>query len=88
MWSRLRRRPRATAVEPDRALQSREELARLREILADLDEAKRDAFVLRVIEKLSLAESAAILDASVATVSYRARRAEAIVREAFERGTK
>ena len=86
LWARLRRRPAPAVVEPERALQSREDLERLQAIVAGLDPAKRDAFVLRVVEQLSLAESAEILGVRIATVSYRAKRAEALVREAFEKG--
>ncbi len=73
-------------VEPDRDLQAREDLARLQAALARLDDAQREAFVLRVVEQLSLEEAAAILGARVATVSYRARRAEEKVRAYFEKG--
>lgn len=73
-------------IEPDRDLQAREELARLQAALARLDDAQRDAFVLRVVEQLSLEEAAKILGARVATISYRAKRAEAKVREYFEKG--
>jgi RNA polymerase sigma-70 factor, ECF subfamily len=86
VWARLRGHPPPNPVEPDRALQSQEDLDRLRAILAELDHAKRDAFVLRVVEGVSLAEAATILGVRVATVSYRARRAEALVRAAFEQG--
>jgi RNA polymerase sigma-70 factor, ECF subfamily len=86
VWARLRGHPPPNPVEPDRALQSQEDFDRLRAILAELDDAQRDAFVLRVVEGVSLAEAATILGVRVATVSYRARRAEAIVRAAFEQG--
>ncbi|MEM6990873.1 MAG: sigma-70 family RNA polymerase sigma factor [Myxococcota bacterium] len=85
MWQRLRHR-RGEALQPDQAVESKQDLARLQTIVAALDDDKRDAFVLRVIEKLSLEESAQILGARVATVSYRARKAEALVRAAFEKG--
>lgn len=52
--------------------------------LRGLDDDKRDAFVLRQIEGLSLAEAAELLGVSVQTVSYRAKQAEAHVRAAFE----
>lgn len=85
VWRRLRS-PEAESNAPDKALQARESLQRLQAIVATLDERKRDAFVLRVVEQLSLQECAVILGARVATISYRARTAEAEVREAFERG--
>ena len=86
LWQRWRKRSDGTTA-PEGQLESRSELARLQRVLAELDDAKRDAFVLRVVEQLSLEESAEILGARVATVSYRARKAEALVREAFEKGT-
>ena len=64
---------------------SRQALAKLDAVLAALNPKLREAFVLRVVEQLSLEESAEILGARVATVSYRARKAEALVRAAFER---
>ena len=64
---------------------SRQALARLHVIFAELKPKLREAFVLRIVEQLSLEESAEILGARVATVSYRARKAEALVRAAFER---
>jgi RNA polymerase sigma-70 factor, ECF subfamily len=87
VWARLRGYPPPEPIEPERALQSREDLDRLRAVLDELDHAKRDAFVLRVVEGVSLAEAATILGVRVATVSYRARRAEALVRAAFEQGS-
>lgn len=81
VWAKLRQHQRDREDAPQQAI---EELDRLREVLSRLDDAKRDAFVLRVIEQLSLEEAAAILGVRKATVSYRARRAEALVRAAFE----
>jgi RNA polymerase sigma-70 factor (ECF subfamily) len=86
VWERLRGRAPMQPIEPDRDLQAREELARLQAALARLDDAQRDAFVLRVVEQLSLEEAAKILGARVATISYRAKRAEAKVRAYFEKG--
>lgn len=68
----------------ERRASSRQAVERLDAVLAELKPKLRDAFVLRVVEQLSLEESAEILGARVATVSYRARRAEALVRAAFE----
>lgn len=51
--------------------------------LAELDDKQRDAFVLRVVEGMSLEEAAAILDTTVQTVSYRTKKAEQIVRAHF-----
>lgn len=55
----------------------------LDQALRGLDNEKRDAFVLRQLEGLSLAEAAELLDVSVQTVSYRAKQAEAHLRAAF-----
>ncbi len=63
---------------------SREALAKLDAVLATIKPKLRDAFVLRVVEQMSLEEAAEILGARVATVSYRARKAESLVRAAFE----
>ena len=71
---------------PEQAVSSRQAVARLDAVLATLSPKLRDAFVLRVVEQLSLEESAQILGARVATISYRARKAEALVRAAFEDG--
>jgi RNA polymerase sigma-70 factor (ECF subfamily) len=53
--------------------------------LEQLDDKQRDAFVLRVVEGLSLQDAATILETTVQTVSYRAQRAEAIVRAHFDK---
>ncbi len=74
------------APTPEQRVSSRQAIARLDQVLATLGPKLRDAFVLRVVEQLSLEESAEILGARVATVSYRARKAEALVRAAFEDG--
>ncbi|MGH1345159.1 MAG: RNA polymerase sigma factor [Nannocystales bacterium] len=75
----------ATA-SPEQHASSRQVVAKLDAVLATLAPKLRDAFVLRVVEQLSLEESAEILGARIATVSYRARKAEALVRAAFEDG--
>jgi len=71
---------------PEQRVSSRQAMERLDAVLATLKPKLRDAFVLRVVEQLSLEESAEILGARVATVSYRARKAEALVRAAFDGG--
>lgn len=71
---------------PEQQASSRQAMAQLDAVLATLAPKLRDAFVLRVVEQLSLEESAEILGARIATVSYRARKAEALVRAAFEDG--
>lgn len=57
---------------------------RLDEALQALGVDQRDAFVLRQVEGLSLAEAAELLGVSVQTVSHRAKRAEQELRAAFE----
>jgi RNA polymerase sigma-70 factor (ECF subfamily) len=52
--------------------------------LAELPDPLREAFVLRVIEALSLREAAALAGVSEPTLSKRARKAEARVRAALE----
>ncbi|MBV1859888.1 MAG: RNA polymerase sigma factor [Nannocystaceae bacterium] len=54
--------------------------------LQALNYEQRDAFVLRVVEGLSLEAAARALDTTIQTVSYRAKKAEAIVRKHFEEG--
>ena len=76
----------AEAPTPEQRVSSRRAMERLDAALATIKPKLRDAFVLRVVEQLSLEESAEILGARVATVSYRARKAEALVRAAFEDG--
>lgn len=71
---------------PEQGASSRQAMEKLDAALAAIKPKLRDAFVLRVVEQLSLEESAAILGARVATVSYRARKAEALVRAALEEG--
>lgn len=54
--------------------------------LAELNDEQRDAFVLRAVEGLSLEAAADVLGTTIQTVSYRAKKAEAIVRAHFEEG--
>ncbi len=61
-------------------------VARLDAALRELNHDQRDAFVLRVVEGLSLEAAAQALGTTVQTVSYRAKRAERIVREHFDQG--
>ncbi len=82
-WSRNPPTP-SLAPAPDAIAQSRQDLDRLQASVSALSPKLRDAYVLRVIEQLSLREAAAILGARQATVSYRARKAEALVAAAFD----
>ncbi|MCA9685509.1 MAG: sigma-70 family RNA polymerase sigma factor, partial [Myxococcales bacterium] len=82
-------RLRGSSVEPQAlpaasAQQEHDELQqRLRAALAALSPDLREAFVLRVLEQLPLAEAAALAEVSQATLSRRARRAEEQVRAHF-----
>jgi RNA polymerase sigma-70 factor (ECF subfamily) len=61
---------------------------RMRATIAALKPELREAFILRVIEALSLREAADISGVRVSTLSHRARKAEEIVRRAFEEESK
>lgn len=92
-WDSNRRRRRrehraASAPLPDPAtpqdqLEHREHHARLYAALGRLSPKLREAFVARVIEGLSLVEASAALGVPISTVSYRTRRAEALLCEAL-----
>lgn len=90
--SRRRRRLREAKVAaadpidhdaPDDGVAAREQLSRFYAALAELPANYRDAFVCRVIEELSLDETSEALGVPISTVSYRARRAEALLHEAL-----
>ncbi len=55
--------------------------------LGQLNDDQRDAFVLRAVEGLSLEDAAHVLGTTIQTVSYRAKKAEAMVRAHFDEGT-
>ncbi|KIG14458.1 RNA polymerase sigma-54 factor RpoN [Enhygromyxa salina] len=75
--------PRALAAPGER--REHDELAlRLREALATLDPKLREAFVLRVLEELPLAQASVLAGVSMATLSRRTKRAEAKLRSHFE----
>lgn len=67
--------------QPERALLAAEALRMLDDLLARLDAAKREVFVLHEVEELSAPEIAAILEINVNTVYSRLREA----RRAFAR---
>lgn len=67
--------------QPERALLEAEALAMLDTLLAELDAAKREVFVLHEVEELSAPQIAAILEVNVNTVYSRLREA----RRAFAR---
>ena len=74
--------PRALAA-PDAGAQVDELQARLRRALESLKPDLREAFVLRVIEDMPLAEAADLTGVSMSTLSRRARKAEGQVRKHF-----
>jgi RNA polymerase sigma-70 factor (ECF subfamily) len=77
-------RSEASSRTPERDLGERESLHRLWAVLDELPVAQREAFIVRIIDEVPLAEASRILGASVATISYRARKAEALVRQKME----
>jgi RNA polymerase sigma-70 factor (ECF subfamily) len=75
-------------VAPD-ARQDHDDLkALLQRALDTLGPKLREAFVLRVIEGLSLAEASALAQVSLATLSRRARKAKARIRRFFDEAAK
>lgn len=78
-------KPLAPVSSPDVGLTHDELVGRLREAIARLSADQREAYVLRVVEQLSLEECAELLGTPISTVSYRARKAEELVRASFEK---
>jgi RNA polymerase sigma-70 factor (ECF subfamily) len=74
--------PRALAA-PTEAHEHDELQARLRRALDTLSPELREAFVLRVLEGLALAEASALAGVSIATLSRRATKAETKIRGYF-----
>ncbi len=72
----------ATTSEPD---QTPPAIARLRQALADLPEKDRTVLILHYLEELRPGEIAAILGLKPSAVTMRLRRAEARLRQAYER---
>ena len=66
---------------PDESLAAREHRETLYASLGELAPKLREAFVARVIEGLSLQETSEALGVPISTVSYRTRRAEALLCE-------
>lgn len=85
LWSRFRGLDPANADDADAKVVHDDLVARLRRAMDQLGADQREAYVLRVVEGLSLEQCAELLTLPVSTVSYRARRAEEIVRRHFER---
>ncbi|MFT3926439.1 MAG: sigma-70 family RNA polymerase sigma factor [Myxococcales bacterium] len=70
---------------PERELEDRRAMAWLEHTLAQLDEDKREAFVLHEIEGMTLAEVAAAVGAPVNTVHYRVHAARGLIQAASNR---
>lgn len=70
---------------PDQALLDAEALRMLDALLAELDEAKREVFVLHEVEELSAPQIAAILEVNVNTVYSRLREAKKAFAKAHAR---
>ncbi len=74
-------------ASPERQLHAQETLALVRQVLAELPEAHREAFVLTRFEGMSNAEAAQILDTSEGNVRVRAFRAAEAFRKALRGAT-
>jgi RNA polymerase sigma-70 factor (ECF subfamily) len=70
---------------PEHDLQDRRALAWLEHVLAQLDEDKREAFVLYEIEEMTLAEVAGAVGAQINTVHYRVQAAREAIQAASNR---
>ncbi len=68
---------------PDDEVAAAEQLRQFYAALGELPGKYRDAFVCRVIEELPLEDASAELGVPISTVSYRARRAEALLAKAL-----
>jgi RNA polymerase sigma-70 factor (ECF subfamily) len=91
--SRRRRQAREQAVAefpeqcpetPEEQLAAQEQLKRFYRVLGALPTKFREAFTLRIVERLSLIEVSEILGVPISTVSYRTRRAEQLLCEALD----
>lgn len=71
----------AQAETPDEQLAHTDHARRLYAALADLPHRYREAFVARHVEGMELAQASEHLGAPVSTVSYRARRAMALLEQ-------
>ena len=70
--------------QPDESYEQAEHRERLYAAMDRLPHKLREAFVARAVEGMSLAEASEALGAPVSTVSYRTRRAEALLVELLE----
>jgi RNA polymerase sigma-70 factor (ECF subfamily) len=76
-----------SAARPEQELEQGEQLALAKRALAELDDAKREVFVLAVIEQMSAPEIAEILGVPANTVYSRLRAARAAFADQVERLT-
>lgn len=74
----------ASADDPERTMAQREILRLVERATDDLPELYRSVFVARVIEGLSLEETADLLGLTAATVKTRLHRARAMIRKALD----
>lgn len=72
-----------TQADQDRALEQRRAQARLAQVLDQLDETKREVFVLYELEELTMSEVARIVDCPLQTAYSRLHAARQAVRAAF-----
>ena len=71
--------------QPDEELEQKRELALLAELLDEMPDELREAFVLFELEELSAPEVGRVLDIPVGTVASRVRRARLRLRESLEK---
>jgi RNA polymerase sigma-70 factor (ECF subfamily) len=76
--------PDVQGIGPERGAAQSQELLQLMNLLATLDDAKREAFVLAELEGLSAPEIAEVLNVNVNTIYARIRAARQKLESAFE----
>ena len=85
LLSRFRARVEPSPLPPaDAGVVQGEVAARLSRAMDVLSDEQREAYVMRVLEDLPLEECSRLMSVPVSTISYRARRAEELVRTRFE----
>jgi RNA polymerase sigma-70 factor (ECF subfamily) len=77
--------PSLSATDPERGMAQREIHAMLERAIDDLPDAFRTVLVARLIEDMSIEETAELLDLRPETVKTRLHRARALLRRALER---
>jgi RNA polymerase sigma-70 factor (ECF subfamily) len=77
----------ASARGPESSLEHSEQVQVVRRLIAELDEDKREVFILTELEGMTMAEIAEALDVNPNTVSSRLRAARHQFEEAVERET-